>query len=167
MDEAIRFIRGTKEHISIKLIKQIHKIVFKNSKSFAGKFRKKGEEVVVMDNKGNVVHEGCSQLRINHLLTELVSWYNKNKNKYPTLLLGAVVHNQFENIHPFADGNGRVGRVLLNNILIKHKLPPINIDFKNRIEYYGTLQSYELDKDIKPTIKLYLKEYTSFKKKMG
>lgn len=166
VDEAIRFIRGTKEHISINLIKRIHQIVFKNSKSFAGKFRKKREEVVVMDNKGNVVHEGSPQSRINHLLKELVSWYDKNKNKYPALLLGAVVHNQFENIHPFADGNGRVGRILLNNILIKHGLPPINIDFKNRIEYYNTLQSYELGKDIKPTIKLYLKEYNSFKKKI-
>ena len=167
VEEAIRFIRGTKEHISIDLIKKIHKIVFKNSASFAGKFRKKGEEVVVMDNKGNVVHEGAQQPRIIHLLNVLILWYNKNKKKYPALLLGAVVHNQFENIHPFADGNGRVGRILLNNILIKHNLPPINIDFKNRGEYYNSLTSYELNKDLKPTIKLFIKEYKSFKKKLG
>ncbi|MBU4283740.1 MAG: Fic family protein [Nanoarchaeota archaeon] len=166
VDEAIRFIRGTKEHISIALIKKIHKIVFKNSKPFAGKLRKRGEEVVVMDSKGNVVHEGASQSRINHLLKELINWYDKNKTKYPALVLGAVAHNQFENIHPFKDGNGRVGRILLNNILIKHGLPPINIDFKKRAEYYSTLKAYELNKNLKPTISLYMKEYKNLKKKL-
>lgn len=166
VDEAIRFIRGTKDHISNDLIKKIHKIVFRNSKPFAGKFRKKGEEVAVIDNKGKVVHEGAPQSRINHLLKELIVWYNKCKKKYPALVLGAVVHNQFENIHPFRDGNGRVGRILLNNILIKHGLPPINIDFKNRMEYYSSLKAYELNKDLKPTIELYIKEYKELKRKL-
>lgn len=166
VDEAIRFIRKTKEHISINLIKKIHKIVFKNSKSFAGKLRKKGEEVVIKNKKGDIVHEGAPQNRINFLLKELINWYEKNKNKYPALVLGAVVHNQFENIHPFADGNGRVGRILLNNILIKHKLPPINIELENSYEYYRTLKEYELDKNIKPTIELFLKEYRKFKGKL-
>ena len=166
VDEAIAYIRNTKEHVSVELIKKIHKIVFKNSKPFAGKLRKKGEEVVVMDNKGNVVHEGAQQPRINHLLYELVEWYDTHKNKYPGLLLAAVVHNQFENIHPFRDGNGRVGRILLNNILVKHKLPPINIDFKNRMEYYQSLQTYEKNHYIKPTITLYMKEYNELKKKL-
>ena len=167
VDEAIRFIRGTREHMTISLIKQIHKIVFRNSKPFAGKLRKKDEEVVVMDSKGNVIHEGAPQGRINHLLRELVNWYNKNKSKYPALVLGAVIHNQFENIHPFIDGNGRVGRILLNNILIKNNLPPINIDFKNRAEYYQSLKAYEFNKDLKPTMVLYLKEYKNLKKELG
>ena len=77
--------------------------------------------------------------------------------------MAAVVHNQFENIHPFRDGNGRVGRVLLNNILIKNGLPPINIDFKNRAEYYSSLQSYQKKHDLRPTINLFVKEYKSLK----
>jgi len=100
------------------------------------------------------------------LLNELVKWYNKHKNKYPALVLAAVVHNQFENIHPFRDGNGRVGRILLNNILIKHNLPPINIDFKKRLEYYATLQSYQKEHNLKPTIELFLNEYKELKKKI-
>ncbi len=167
MDEAIRFIRTNKESISLELIQKIHKIVFKNSKSFAGKFRKKGEEVVVLNSSGVVVHEGAPQTRIKHLLKGLIEWYDKSKNKYPTLILVAVIHNQFENIYPFADGNGRVGRILLNNILIKHKLPPININFKNRIEYYNSLKSYSLNKDLQPTINLFMKEYTNLNKDLG
>ncbi len=165
VDRAIAFIKITKEHISIELIKKIHKIVFKNSKEFAGKLRKKGEEVVVMGGGGVIVHEGAPQARINHLLKKLVEWYEQYKDKYPALILAAVVHNQFENIHPFRDGNGRVGRILLNNILIKHDLPPINIDFKNRAEYYESLQAYEKMHDLKPTIKLFMKEYKSLSKK--
>ncbi len=167
VDEAIRFIRTTNEHVSIALIKKIHRIVFKNSKSFAGKLRKKGEEVVVMDNRGIIVHEGAPQPRIRHLLQELVEWYKKNKSKYSPLILAAVVHNQFENIHPFADGNGRVGRILLNNILLKHGFPPLNIDLKNRYEYYATLQAYGVKKDLKPTLILFIKEYKALKKQLG
>ena len=166
VDEAINFIRKTKEHISIKLIKEIHKIVFKNSKPFAGKLRKKGEEVVVLGSEGRVVHQGAPQARIAHLLNELVEWYSKNKDKYPALILGAVIHNQFENIHPFRDGNGRVGRILLNNILIKHNLPPMNINLKNRFEYYDSLREYEYNHDLKPTINLFMKEYRDLKKKL-
>lgn len=164
VNEAISFIRKTKEHISLELIKEIHKIVFNNSKHFAGQLRKPGEEVVVGNSLGEIVHMGAPQSRVVSLLNELVDWYNQHKNNYPALVLAAVVHNQFENIHPFRDGNGRVGRILLNNILIKHHLPPINIDFKNRSEYYASLQSYEKNHNLKPTLELFAKEYKALKK---
>lgn len=79
MDEAISYIRNIKEPILLDIIKKIHTFVFKNSKSFAGKFRKKGEEVVVIDGNENVVREGAPQARINHLLRELIEWYNKTR----------------------------------------------------------------------------------------
>ena len=138
--------------------------MFRNSKKFAGNFRKKDEEVFVKSSEGEIVHEGAPSNRVRYLLMELIDWYNKNKRKYPALVLAGVVHNQFENIHPFADGNGRVGRILLNNILIKHGLPPINIDFKNRVEYYESLHSYENEGNLQPTIDLFMKEYKSLKK---
>jgi len=164
VDEAIKFIRKRKEHISLNLIKEIHKIVFKNSKNFAGEFRRKGEEVVVRTGTGVIVHEGAPSTRVITLLGELINWYNKYKNEYPGILLAAVVHNQFENIHPFADGNGRIGRILLNNILLKSGLPPLNIDLKNQREYYATLQAYENEGNIRPTIELILAEYKNLKK---
>jgi len=167
VNEAVKFIRETKEHLSLDLIKQLHKIVFKNSKSFAGEFRRIGKEVVVRNGLGNIVHMGAPQSRVISLLNELIDWYNKNKNKYPALILASVVHNQFENIHPFRDGNGRVGRLLLNNILLRHKLPPVNINFKNRAEYYQSLQEYERNHNLRPTIDLIFKEYRTLKKKIG
>ncbi|MDO8517556.1 MAG: Fic family protein [Nanoarchaeota archaeon] len=165
VSEAISYIRQTKEHISLNLIKEIHKIVFKNSKNFAGEFRKFGEEVVVMGQEG-IVHEGAPQSRVISLLNELIKWYENHKDKYPALILAAVVHNQFENIHPFADGNGRVGRILLNNILLKKGLPPVNIKLNHRFEYYKTLQEYEKNNNLRPTIEFILKEYKETKKKI-
>ena len=166
VNESIKFIRETKEHISLELIKKLHRIVFKNSKSFAGEFRKPGEEVAVRNGVGNIVHMGAPQSRVVSLLNELVEWYNQNKGKYPALILASVVHNQFENIHPFRDGNGRVGRLLLNNILLKHNFPPVNIDLKNRAEYYLSLQEYENNHNLRPTIDLILKEYKVLRKKL-
>jgi len=164
VDEAIKYIRETKEHLSLDLIKKIHYIVFKNSKNFAGELRETGQEVVVRTGKGIVVHEGAPSLRVVYLLKELINWYNKHKKEYPAILLAAVIHNQFENIHPFADGNGRAGRIILNNILIKNSLPPVNIDLKDQKEYYETLQAYEKQGNIRPTIDLILKEYKYLKK---
>lgn len=167
VNEAINYIRNTKKELSLDLIREIHRIVFKNSKSYAGNFRKKGEEVVVRTSSGIIVHEGAPQPRIIALLRELVEWYNKNKSKYPAIILSSVVHNQFENIHPFADGNGRVGRILLNYILIKNSLPPVNIELKNRMKYYSTLQEYEKNKNLRPTIEFLLKEYKETKKSLN
>ncbi len=164
VSEAIDHIRGTPAHISLELIRDIHRIVFRNSKPYAGKFRAEGEEVIVADARGNVIHRGAPPQHVESLLKELITWYSRNKAKYPPLVLAAVVHNQFENIHPFKDGNGRVGRLLLNNILLKHNLPPLNIELKNRSQYYAALQAYEKDRDIRPTLELFLKEYRALKK---
>lgn len=164
--EAVEFIRETREHVSLNLIKKLHRIVFMNSKPFAGKFRSKGIEVAVVDSSGNIMHRGAPQKQINSMLKELVGWYGKNKGKYHPLLLAAVIHNQFENIHPFQDGNGRVGRLLLNNILLKHNFPPVSIDLKNRAEYYSTLQEYENNSNIRPTLELIMKEYKALRRKL-
>jgi Fic family protein len=162
--EAVDYLRATKEHVSLKLVKKLHKIVFKNSKPFAGKLREEGEDVIVKDALGNIVHVGAPATQIVKRLKELAKWYNRNKTKYPPLVLAAVVHNQFENIHPFQDGNGRVGRLLLNNILLKHNLPPLNIELRNRAQYYASLQAYGKDHNIRPTLELMLKEYRALKK---
>jgi Fic family protein len=162
--EAVDYIRTIDEHISLKLIKELHSIVFKNSKSFAGIFRPKGVEVVVADAHGTVIHRGAPSEQIESLLKEIVHWYNQNKTKCQPMVLAAVVHNQFEVVHPFQDGNGRVGRLLLNNILLKHDLPPLNIELKNRIQYYLALQAYERENNIRPMLELMLKEYKALKR---
>ena len=167
VNEAIEFIRKDREHISLEFIKKLHKIVFKNSKHFAGSFRERGVEVVIKNSLGDIVHTGAPAKNVKKLLEELIEWYNKNKNKYHGLILSVVIHNQFETIHPFADGNGRVGRLLLNNILLKHNLPPVNINLENRREYYAALREYQKRGNLRPMIELILKEYKILRKRLG
>ena len=165
--DAVRLIRNTKEHLSLELMKELHNICFRNSKSFAGKFRKKGQEVAVVDWQGRIIHKGAPSVMVIKLVKDLGSWYHKNKKKYPPIVLAVVVHNQFETIHPFADGNGRVGRLLLNNILLKHNKLPVNIEFENRMEYYAALREYQENGNIRHMIELILKEYRNLKKLLG
>ncbi len=155
--KAVEYIKVNKEKLSLNLIKRLHLICFKGTKNFAGKLRK--VEVVIKGSSGKVVHVGAPAKELNELLNELCIWYEKHKRKYPPLLLAVVVHNQFEKIHPFQDGNGRVGRLLLNHILLQHKYPPINIRLKDCSEYYQCLQKYDKTGEIISTLKFLIKEY--------
>lgn len=162
--EAVAFLRQTEDPLSLGLIKDLHKLVFKNSKPFAGETRRKsGVEVSVVDGLGKPIHVGAPASQVDALLKKLVRWYHDNRDKYPPFVLAAVVHNQFETIHPFQDGNGRVGRLLLINILLKHRLPPLNIELANRKEYYEALREYQTTGNIRPTLELMLKEYRRLK----
>jgi len=163
--EAVEYIRVAHERLSVDLIRRLHGIVFRNSKPFASEFRGPGEEVPIMDSEGEVVHGGAPSGRVGGLLKELVRWYRVNRGRYPPLVLAAVVHNRFEGIHPFRDGNGRVGRLLPSNILIRHGLPPVNIELRNRAEYYAALKSYEVEGDIRPTLELLLRECRALRRR--
>ena len=157
MAEALEFIRKTKQKLSLNLIKKMHLFCFNGTKHFAGEFR--GVEVVVADDLGNIVHSGAPPGEVKNLLMELIDWYKRNNKKHPPLLLAALFHNQFEKIHPFQDGNGRVGRLLLNYVLLQHDYPPVNIKLKDRGKYYKVLQDFDKTRDIKSTIKFLILQY--------
>ncbi len=72
-------------------------------------------------------------------LRELIKWYDSNKKKYHPVILASYIHTEFEEIHPFVDGNGRAGRLLLNFILMKNGYPPIDIKNSLKAEYYESL----------------------------
>ncbi|MDD5528952.1 MAG: Fic family protein [bacterium] len=155
--KAFEFIRKTKEEVSLELVKKLHKFCFYGSKHFAGEFRK--VEVVIKNGAGEIVHTGVPVAQLNYTLKDMVGWYEKNRKKFKPLVMAAIIHNQFEHIHPFQDGNGRVGRLLLNFILIKNNYPPINISLKDRGEYYYSLQEYSENQNLKPTIEFLVKQY--------
>ena len=155
--KAVEYIKVSKEKITVNFIKHLHLVCFKKTKKFAGKLR--DVNVVIKDSQGNIVHQGAPIDEIKSLLEELCNWYGKHKQKYPPLLLAAIMHNQFEKIHPFQDGNGRVGRLLLNYVLLQHKYPPININLQDRRRYYECLQKYDNKNDIKSTLKFLISQF--------
>ncbi|MBS3089281.1 Fic family protein [Candidatus Pacearchaeota archaeon] len=154
---AINYLRDTKEELSLNLLLKLHELCFKGSKPFAGKFRE--VNVVVRNSIGQVLHAGVPKEELEDYLKDFINWYKNNKNKFKPLVLAAIIHNQFEHIHPFQDGNGRVGRLLLNYILLKRGYPPINIKLEDRQEYYKTLQEYSKNDNLKPTLKFLIKQY--------
>jgi Fic family protein len=69
----------------------------------------------------------------------LLKWYAKYENELHPLVLACLFHHKFEKIHPFMDGNGRTGRMLLNLILLKKEFPPVIIETKLRSQYLDDL----------------------------
>lgn len=96
----------------------------------------------------------------------LLRGLKQNTNLHP-IALATIFHHKFEKIHPFSDGNGRTGRMLMNFILEKNGLPPVIINKKRRKEYFKALSSCDNIEDItdfnpikyKPLIKFITKEF--------
>jgi len=76
-------------------------------------------------------------------MDELIGWYHENASAYHPVKLAALFHGRFEKIHPFEDGNGRVGRFLINVILVNNRYPPLIIRKSQRIAYIGALEKFD------------------------
>jgi Fic family protein len=87
---------------------------------------------------------------INGLLSELAELMDRPAlSGNEVLKAAAYFHSRFEYIHPFADGNGRVGRTLMNYFLMTHGHPPVIIYDENKADYYAALECYDADEDIR------------------
>jgi Fic family protein len=89
-------------------------------------------------------------------MTTLLRWYSRNKKKLHPLILAAYFHVGFELVHPFVDGNGRVGRLLLNFILHKNGYPMINIPLLRKLEYYDRLEKAQVEGELRPFVEFLL-----------
>ena len=150
--EAFDFILNYKQDISKEMILKLHELVIKNTlkdelKGEIGKYR-----------TFQVYIRGTNWLpskpkEVPKAMQVLLSWYSKNKEKLHPLILAAYFHSAFETIHPFVDGNGRVGRLLINFILHKTGFPMVNIPNKKKYIYYSALESAQLKGNLKPLVK--------------
>ena len=108
------------------------------------------------------------QTELKELVEELKDVPKKN-----ALTAAAYFHAKFENIHPFADGNGRVGRLAMNYYLILYDHPPVIIHEEDRKAYYGALEAWDREQDLEPlksflirqTVKTWEKQIAREKKK--
>jgi len=87
-------------------------------------------------------------------LENLLRWHSKYHKKFHPVVIAAYFHAEFETIHPFVDGNGRTGRLLMNYMLKQSNYPPINIFLKYRLKYYEALEKARKEKNLKPLIKI-------------
>jgi Fic family protein len=130
------------------LIHTLHRMLIGNIREeIAGRYREGNEWVKV----GNHIAVNPAEVlrRMDTLLVEV------NGGVYPSFVERiARFHLEFEFVHPFVDGNGRIGRVLLNYLLIRNGYVPINIAFVNREEYYNAFQEYEKNQSTDGMVKL-------------
>lgn len=94
-------------------------------------------------------------MEMNELLAEL-----QDVSDEKALTAAAYFHAKFENIHPFADGNGRTGRLLMNYLLVLHHHPPIVIHEEDRRDYFEALEAWDTSQDLAPLVD-FLKEQTA------
>ncbi|MEI6731279.1 MAG: Fic family protein [archaeon] len=94
----------------------------------------KKEEVIV----GN--SQTTPPEKVEEELISLVNWYRNNKNKIHPLILAFEFHKRYEFIHPFRDGNGRTGRLIMNKILMSSRYPPIIVYKENKLAYFNALE---------------------------
>lgn len=129
--------KAKEAEISLDLMLLLHKMLIANIREdVAGRFRKDNEWVRVG------AHIGADPKNIQKLLTDVLTEYQARADEHIVRRI-ARLHLAFESIHPFVDGNGRIGRALNNYALVREGYVPINIAFANRARYYDAFKEYE------------------------
>ena len=133
--------------LSESIIKQIHYLVLADKKDDRGVYRR--VPVRIMGAKHEPVQPYLIQPKMEQLLED---YRNSTEHMIPRL---ARFHIEFEAIHPFIDGNGRTGRLLVNMELMKAGYPPIDIKFADRIAYYNAFDEYHAKHNLGAMEKLF------------
>ena len=125
--------------LSESVIKNIHSLVLMNRPEDKGVYRRIPLRIM------GAFTEPVQPYLIEPKMTELLQSDNERKGAIHDIERIARFHLEFEGIHPFIDGNGRTGRLLMNLELIKCGYPPINVKFADRKRYYDAFDAYYKD----------------------
>ena len=127
--------------LSESIIKQIHYLVLADKTEDRGVYRRIPVRIM------GAQHEPAQPYLIIPRMEQLLHEYEESTEHIVTKL--AKFHIEFEAIHPFIDGNGRTGRLLVNLELMKAGFPPIDIKFTDRLTYYKAFDDYHVNHSLK------------------
>ena len=152
--EAFYSMLDFKGQLTLEIVNKWHEMMFKNTKNYiAGKIRP--HRIIVTGSRAVFPYPED----VPKLLREFFQWYEKENKKLNPVELAAQVLLKFVSIHPFADGNGRISRLLANYILKKNGYPLLNIKFNDRMAYYKSLEASQINDKPKYFIRYFLKLY--------
>jgi len=135
--------KAKEKEMNLELILLLHKMLLSNIEDkIAGRFRNELEWVRVG------THVAPDPKEVTKLLEKMLHAYNAQANQHVVERI-ALQHLTFEYIHPFVDGNGRIGRVLNNYFLLREGYVPINIKFSNRSKYYSAFEEFQKNSSTK------------------
>ena len=135
--------------LSENIIKEIHCLVLVNKKKDRGVYRRIPVRIM------GAAHEPVQPYLIQSKMEQLLIDF-KNSNEHIVTKL-ARFHIEFETIHPFIDGNGRTGRLLINLELMKAGYPPIDIKYMDRLAYYNAFDEYHVKHNLSAMENLFAK----------
>lgn len=138
--EYVSSLAGIEKPLTERIIKDIHYLVLSDKKDDRGVYRKIPVRIM------GAAHEPVQPDLILPKMEQLIVDLNSSNKNIVTKL--ARFHIEFESIHPFIDGNGRTGRLLVNLELMKAGYPPIDIKFTDRIKYYQAFDEYHTKGDL-------------------
>lgn len=144
----VQDISSKEVKITQSIIKNIHSLVLMNRPNDKGIYRR--IPVTIM----GAYTEPVQPYLIEPKMTELISVNERRKKTMHPIERIARFHLEFEGIHPFIDGNGRTGRLLINLELIQNGYPPINVKFTDRKKYYDAFDSFYRDEKINTIVEL-------------
>ncbi len=129
--------KAKEKELNLEVMLSLHQMLISNIRDeIAGRFLQKNEFVRV----GSYIAPAPKE--VVKLLEEMLITYNASAH-YSVVKRIARLHLDFEHIHPFVDGNGRIGRVLNNYLLIREGYVPINIKFADRAKYYEAFREFD------------------------
>ena len=129
--------KAKEEELSKTAILLLHKMLIGNIKEdISGRFRS-GDEWVRVG-----AHIGADPKDVERLVADVLTKYFADRESNIIERISRL-HLSFESIHPFCDGNGRIGRVLNNYALLREGYVPINIAFADRAQYYDAFKEYD------------------------
>lgn len=129
-------LAGEKADLTEKTILDFHALVLMSDPENRGRYRRVPVQIL------GALHTPPQPYMVQPKINQLLQSYSQWKQERHIIEAIALLHLEFEAIHPFIDGNGRIGRLLLNFELIKHGLLPIDIKFTDRKKYYDCFDSY-------------------------
>ena len=140
--------------VSLQMVLYFHKKLFEGTKQdIAGKIRE--HHVAIAGSRFTPPFPA----EVYPLLVDFFRWYGRNKKILHPVELAALVHLKLVSIYPFADGNGRISRLVMNFILNKHGFPMLNILYEKRNSYYTALEHSQVKKDENIFLQWFFKRY--------